>query len=146
MVTLFDNLPDLSLIEIFSYLSFVDIVYLFNNLNTRLTALVGERGFSRHVNISSTRYHQFQSILSLLRLNKIQSLIIDCYGSPFQLKSWPHLADLRTLRIKGVRELVDVFNFVEQHANTLIHLTVESSHYFSTVSILPNGCLDKRES
>ena len=93
MITLFDNLPDLSLIEIFSYLSCIEGIYSFSNLNTRLTGLLIERGFYRHVNLSSTRYHQFQSILCLLRLNEIQSVVIDCYASPFQLQSWPYLPD-----------------------------------------------------
>jgi hypothetical protein len=136
MITLFDNLADLSLIEIFSYLSCVDCVYSFSNLNTRLTALLIEQGFYRHVNLSSTRYHQFQSILSLFRLNEIQSLIIDCYASPLQLKVWPYLPDLRILRVKGVRNFVNVFSFAKQHAKTLTHLTVESSRYFATVSII----------
>jgi len=139
MVTLFDNLPDLSLIEIFSYLSCIDGIYSFSNLNIRLTGLLIERDFYRHVNLSSTRYHQFQSILCLLRLNEIQSVVIDCYASPFQLQNWPYLPDLRTLRVKGVRDLVDVFNFAQQHANTLTQLAVESSEYFSTVSISTNG-------
>jgi hypothetical protein len=104
-----------------------------------LTALLIERGFYRHVNLSSTRYHQFQSILSLFRLNEIESLVIDYYASPFQLKSWPYLPNLRTLTIKGVRDLVDVFNYAQQYANTLTHLTVGSSDYFSTVSIVING-------
>jgi hypothetical protein len=140
MITLFDNLADLSLIEVFSYLSCVDVIYSFSNLNTRLTGLLIEQGFYRHVNLSSTRYHQFESILSLFQLNEIESLVIDCYASPLQLKSWPYLPYLRTLRVKGVRDCVDVFNFAQQHANTLTHLTVESSKYFSTVSIITNGC------
>jgi hypothetical protein len=94
-----------------SYLSCIDVLYSFSNLNTHLTALIVERGFYRHVNLSSARFNQFQSILSLLRFNEIQSVVIDCYASPFQLKYWPHLPDLRTLRVKGVRDLVDVFKF-----------------------------------
>jgi hypothetical protein len=134
MVTFFNDLPDLSLIEIFSYLSCVDAVFAFSNLNTRLTSLLIERGFYRHVNLSSTRYYQFKSILSLFQLNEIESLVIDCYASPLQLKNWPYLPHLRILIVKGVRELIDVFKFAKQHANTLTHLTAESSEYSSTVS------------
>jgi hypothetical protein len=140
MITLFDNLADLSLIEIFSYLSCFDIIYSFNNINRRLTGLIIERGFYHHVNLSSARYDQFKSILSLFQLNEIKSLVIDCYASPLQLKIWPYLPYLTTLRVKGVREFVDVFNFAQQHANTLTRLSVESSKYFSTVSIITNQC------
>jgi hypothetical protein len=129
MVSCFNDLADLSLIEIFSYLSCVDAVLTFSSLNTRLTALLIEVGFYRHVNLSSTRYDQFQSILSLFQLNQIESLVIDCYASPLQLKNWPYLSHLRTLIVKGVRELIDVFEFAKQHANTLTHLTAKSSGY-----------------
>jgi hypothetical protein len=139
MVTFFDDLPDLSLIEIFSYLSCVDAVLAFSDLNTRLTTLLIERHFYSHVNLSSTRYHQFQSTLSLFRLNEIESLVIDCYASPFQLERWPYLPHLRTLIVKGVREWIDIFNFAKQHANTLTHLTAQSSQYSSTVSTATHG-------
>jgi hypothetical protein len=143
MLTLFNDLPDLSLIEIFSYLSCIDALWCFNNLNNRLTRLVIERGFYSHVNLSSTRYHRFKAFLSLLRFDEIQSLIIDCYSSPLQLKCWPFLPHLRILKLKGVRDMIDVFNFVKQHAITLTHLTVESSTYFETVSIVRNNLSSK---
>ncbi|CAF4923364.1 unnamed protein product, partial [Rotaria sp. Silwood1] len=132
MVTLFNDLPDLSLIEIFSYLSCVDALWCFNNLNIRLTRLLIERGFYYHINLSSIRYHRFKKILSLLRFNVIQSLVIDCYSSPLQLRCCPYLPHLRILKVKGVRNVVDVFNFAQRHAITLTHLTVESSEYFET--------------
>jgi len=136
MSNLFENLPDLSLIEIFSYLSCVDALWSFSNLNSRLTTLLTERGFYRHVNLSSTRNKQFKTILSILRLNEIQSLVIDRCASPLQLKSWPHLPHLRTLRLHGVRNLIDAFKLTRKHANTLTHLTVQSTRYFYTVSCI----------
>jgi hypothetical protein len=139
MVTLFNDLPDLSLIEIFSYLSCVDALWCFNNLNIRLTRLLTERGFYYHVNLTSTRYYRFKTFLSLLRFNEIQSLIIDCYSSSLQLRCWPYLPHLSILKVKGVRDFVDVFNFSQQHATTLTHLTVESSGYFKTVSVVRNN-------
>ena len=132
---IFDNLPDLSLIEIFSYLSCFDAIHSFSNLNTRLNMLLTERDFFCHINLSCARYDQFQTVVSLLRLNDIQSLVIDYYASPLQLKSWPCLPNLRRLIVKGVRSRMDVFHFAQQHADTLIHLTVESSRYLSTVSV-----------
>ncbi|CAF1480215.1 unnamed protein product [Rotaria sp. Silwood1] len=140
MVTLFNDLPDLSLIEIFSYLSCVDALWCFNNLNIRLTRLLIERGFYYHINLSSIRYHRFKKILSLLRFNVIQSLVIDCYSSPLQLRCCPYLPHLRILKVKGVRNVVDVFNFAQRHAITLTHLTVESSEYFETFGLSRKLC------
>jgi hypothetical protein len=68
-----------------------------------------------------------------LQLNKIESLV-DCYASPLQLRNWPYLSHLWVLIVKGVRDFVDVFNFAYQHAKILMHLTIESSEYFNTVS------------
>lgn len=53
MLTLFDDLFDLSC---------ADTLWSFNNLNTRLTALLYERVFYRPVNLSSTRYHRFKTL------------------------------------------------------------------------------------
>jgi len=139
MVTLFDGLPDLSLIEIFSYLSCVDALWTFGKLNTRLTILLIERGFYRHVNLSSTQCYQFQTLLSLLQLNEIQSLVVDCYASTLQLSKWPHLPCLKTLRLKGINDYDDICNFASQHANTLTHLTVQSSTYDRRVSAFTNN-------
>ncbi|CAF3260355.1 unnamed protein product [Rotaria socialis] len=119
MLSRFHNLPDLAFIEILSYLSCADALWSFSKLNIHLTKLLIERGFYHHVNLSSTRYCQFQTFLSLLRLNEIQSLVID---------------------LKGVQDLVDVFKFAQQHANTLTHLTVESSQYFETCGIFQEVC------
>jgi hypothetical protein len=141
MVTVFNDLPDLSLIEIFVYLSCEDALWCFNNLNIRLTKLLIERGFYCHVNLSSLRFHRFRKFLSLLRFNEIQSLMIDCYSSPLQLKCWPYLPHLKMLKVKGVRDFVGVYNFAHKHATTLVHLTVKSSQYFETVSIVENNLI-----
>ncbi|CAF4089515.1 unnamed protein product, partial [Rotaria sordida] len=129
MVTFFDDLPDLTLLEILSYLSCADALWTFSTLNNRLTMLLLERGVNRNVNLSSTQYYQFQKLLPLLRLNEIDSLIIDCYASALQLTKWPYLPHLKKLQIKGVCNYFDICHFVMQHANTLTHLTIESSWY-----------------
>jgi hypothetical protein len=134
-VTVFNDLPDLVLLEFFSYLSSVDILWGWAFLNDRLTSLVTELGFFRHVNLSSTRRHQFDTILRLIPLNKIESLVIDIDASPLQLSRWPHLPRLATLKLKGVRKLEDVSTFVLLHATTLTHLILHSCDYFSTVRI-----------
>ncbi|CAF2835867.1 unnamed protein product [Rotaria sp. Silwood2] len=108
--------------------------------NIRLAKLLTERGFYFHVNLSSTRYHLFKTFSSVLRFNEIQSLIIDCYSSPLQLKCWPYLPHLRILKVKGVRDFADVYKFVRQHVTTLIYLTVESSRYFETCGIGKKLC------
>ncbi|CAF4655444.1 unnamed protein product [Rotaria socialis] len=135
MTTAFDNIPDLSLIEILSYLSCTDALWAFSNINARMTTLLIELGFYRHANLSSTRYYQFKAFLPILRLNEIESLAIDCYASSIQLNKWPYLPQLITLRLKGVRNLVDVYNFAQKHAKTLMHLTVESSDDYQTVGL-----------
>jgi hypothetical protein len=76
-ITLFDDLPDLVLIELFSYLASFDVLWGFTHLNQRLTMLIAERGFLRHVNLSPARRHQFDTILEVLRLTDIKSLAID---------------------------------------------------------------------
>ena len=134
MVTLFDELSDLWLIEIFSYLSSVDALWSFNNLNTRLTSSLTERGFHRCVNLSSIRRSRFRTFLSLLRLNEIESLLIDCNASSLQVRVWPYLPHLTKLTVKGLRDPVDLFRFVKRQRHTLKHLTIHSSDYSKTVS------------
>jgi hypothetical protein len=112
----FEDLPDLSLIEILSYLSCVDALWTFSELNSRLTRLLFERGFYRHINLSFTRYYQFRTSL--------------------QLSKWPYLPHLKILRVKGLRDYIDIFNFTLQHVNTLTHLTVESNVHYIMVSDL----------
>ena len=139
MITSFDDLSDLSLIEIFSYLSCVDALWAFSKLNIRLTALLFERGFHHYVDLSSARYYQFQNFLSILQLNEIRSLVIDCYASPLQLKKWPYLPRLEILRLKGIYDYVHICNFIWQHASTLTQLAVESTIYDRRVSASKNN-------
>ncbi|CAF3322938.1 unnamed protein product [Rotaria socialis] len=129
MISLFQELPELALIEIFSYLSCADALWSFSNVNSHLTTLLTERGFYRHINLSSTGRSRFAAILSILRFSEIESLVIDRCASPLQLKRWPYLPHLTTLRLQGVRYLREVFKLIRKHANTLTHLTVESSRY-----------------
>ena len=134
MCTLFDELCDLSLIEIFSYLSCVDALWSFNNLNIRLTALLTERSFYRCVNLSSIGRSRFKTFLSLLRLDEIESLVIDCNAPSLQLRVWPYLPHLTKLTVRCVRDFVDLFRFVKRQRHTLNHLSIHSSDYSETVS------------
>ncbi len=133
--TFFDGLPDLVLIEVFCYLHSFDVLWGFTRLNHRLTALIVEQGFFRHVNLSQARRHQFDTVLEVLRLTNIESLAIDSDASHLQLLQWPHLPHLTSLRLQGVRDHDDVLKFVLRHAAALIHLTVESGRQFLAVSI-----------
>jgi hypothetical protein len=97
--------------------------------------LIIERGFFNHINLSSARYHQFDSILRFLPLNDIQSLSIDYDASPLQLIHWPYLPRLRTLRISGVYNLNNLLFFLSLHAETLTHLIIKSNERLIPVSI-----------
>ena len=136
MKTTLDDLPDLALIELFSYLSSVDILCAFTCLNDRLTALLAERDFFRYVDLSPVRYRQFDILLRLLPLNDIETLAIDSNASPLQLFRWPYLPRLMRLRLTGVREYNNILIFVLLHAATLTHLTITSSKSFLTVSFV----------
>jgi hypothetical protein len=54
-------------------------------------------------------------IIDSKHFNEIQSLVVDCYASSFQLRCWPCLLHLRILGLKDIRDFVDVFNFMQQH-------------------------------
>lgn len=134
-ITCFDDLPDLVLFELFSYLSSVDVLWGFTHLNHRLTMLIMERGLFYHINLSLARYHQFNAILRFLPLNEIQSLAIDSDASPLQLTRWPYLPRLRTLRIIGVYNHNDLLLFILLHTVTLTHLIIKSNERLIPVSI-----------
>ena len=133
--TCFDSLPDLVLIELFSYLSSNDILWGFTGLNHRLTMLITERGYLFHINLSPARSNQFNTILGFLPLNDIQSLAIDNDASPLQLCHWPYLPRLRTLRIIGVYNHDELLLFLLLHAATLTHLIIRSNERLVPVSI-----------
>ena len=130
----FDDLPDLAVIEIFSYLPSVDALSGFASLNHRLTSLLHERGFFRHVYLPSLRSHSFKALMCVVRLNQIESLVIDDSGAPRQLLRWLYLPRLTRLRLQGVREYDSILIFLLLHATTLVHLTIKSNKYYLTVS------------
>ena len=131
----FDDLPDLIIIDLFNYLSSIDVLWTFANLNHRFRELVNERGYFRHVNLSSARLSKFDALLALLPLNQIQTLIIDIGASSLQLTRWPHLPSLTTLRLYGLRDFEDATSFILQHSATLIHLTLGTNDRFISVCI-----------
>ena len=136
LITSFNDLPDLILIELFSYLSSIDILWGFTHLNHRLTMLITERGFFYHINLSLARCHQFHTILRFLPLDDIQSLVIDSNASPLQLTRWPYISRLKTLCMIGVYNHDDLLIFTVLHAATLTHLIIKSNERLIPVSII----------
>ena len=130
----FDDLADLVLIEVLSYLSSADALWVFSSLNDRWTRLLAERGFFRHVNLSAAYSRQFNQLLPSPPLNSVETLIIDRTASPLQLLSWPYLPRLTKLHLRGVREHDRVLLFVLLHATTLTHITIQSDGFSFTVS------------
>ncbi len=145
--TTFDDLPDLALIEILSYLSSFDILWGLTRLNQRITSLLIERKYFRSVDLTSAHHFQFNKIVQVIPLNEIESLTIDINASPLQLSHWPYLPRLSTLRLKGVREYNDVIIFLLLHAATLTHLTIDTRYEFNSVSqfmvVLPGMNISK---
>jgi len=136
LLTIFDDLPDLALIDLFTYLSSFDVLWSFTGLNGRLTALLFERGYFRHINLSSARRRQFDTLLQLLPLNSIETLVVDGHASFLQLTRWPHAPRLRSLTLMGLRDFNNVLPFLLRHAATLIHLTIGSDELDVAVSVI----------
>lgn len=135
-ITSFDDLSDLVLIELLSYLSSFDILWGLTCLNQRLTTIIIERGYFHHINLSSARYEQFKTIVDFLPLNEIESIVIDTDASPLQLTHWPYLPRLRTLRIVGPYDLDDLLIFLLLHAATITNLIIKSNRRLVPVSII----------
>jgi hypothetical protein len=124
---MFNELPDLVLIELFSYLSSLDTLWGFTHLNQRLTCLIREQHFFSRINLSLAHHDQFNSIFHTLPLNDIQSLAIDSDASPLQLTRWPYLPRLKTLRIIAPYDYDHLLLFLLLHATTLTHLIIKSN-------------------
>ena len=132
-ITRFDDLPDLFFIDLFSYLSSVDILWTFINLNNRIRTIVNEGGSFRHINLSSARLSKFNTLLTVLPLNQIETLVIDIEASSLQLSRWPYLPHLTTLRLYALRDFEDATSFVLRHSVSLIHLTLGTNDLFMSV-------------
>ena len=116
-ITQFHDLPDLFFIQLFNYLSSVDILWALTNLNNRIEALIHERGFFRHINFSTICLSKFDRLLPRLPLNEIETLIINVEASPLQLSRWPYLPYLTTLRLYGLRDFLDATDFILRPLN-----------------------------
>ena len=85
LITQFDDLPTLVIIDLFSYFASIDALRAFVNLNSRLQKLIHERGYFRHIKFSSAHLSKFNTLLTRLPLNQIESLIVDIGASALQL-------------------------------------------------------------
>ncbi|CAF1028777.1 unnamed protein product [Adineta steineri] len=126
----FDELPDLFFIELFHYLSSADILWSFINLNNRIQQIISERGFFRHINLSSLGFYKFDTLLTLLPLSQVQILVINIEASSLQLSRFSYLPHLTTLRLYGLRDLKDAFNFILRHSHSLVYLTLQTHDLF----------------
>jgi hypothetical protein len=124
-------------ISLVSYLNSVDVLWAFANLNNRLRKLVNEREFFRHINLSSARLSKFNTLLTLIPLNQIESLVIDIGASLLQILHlhWLDLPSLTTLRLYGLRDYEDATNFILRHSTSLVHLTLGTDNRFMSVCI-----------
>lgn len=139
-ITQFHDLPDLFFIDLFNYLSSVDILWAFTNLNNRIEALINERGFFRHIDFSASCLSKFDTLLTILPLNEIETLIINVEASSLQLSRWSYLPHLTTLRLYGLRDFLDATDFILRHSTSLMHLTLETNELFMSVCIIQFFC------
>ena len=134
LITCFEELPDLCFIEIFRYLSSLDILRPFIDLSDRIEQLIYERGFFRHINLSSAYLYKFNKLLNLLALDQIQTLVIDIEASPLQIARFSYFPQLTTLKIYGLCDFEDASNFIVRHSRTLKHLTLIENESLRPVS------------
>ena len=133
-LTHFEHLPDLFLLELFHYLSSTDVLWSFINLNHRIQQLIRERGFFRHLNLSSASLYKFDTLLALVPPTEVRTLVVNIEASSLQLSRFPHLPHLTALRLCGVRQLKDAYDFILRHSQSLVHLTFETNDLFAPVS------------
>ncbi len=129
------SLPDLVLLEIFSYLSCEDALYAIAELNiNRLNGMLAERGAFRQIHLSSALSYQRYIILAerIWRFDSVLSLVVEGIFADglFLLaprRVFSSLADLRILYARRLYETTTAF--VIAHASTLTHLTVTPTHH-----------------
>jgi hypothetical protein len=133
MPTRFLSLPDIALLEIFSYLSCEDILYAFADLHDfHLDDLLTEHGAFRHICLSSQLSRWQYQVLSqgIWRYDSVRLLVCKEMFSDFIMDLTPcqiftSLTDLRFhyLRCQSNR----LIEFVFAHSSTLTHLSIKRS-------------------
>ncbi|CAF1042850.1 unnamed protein product [Adineta ricciae] len=118
------------------YLTSFDILWSFIDLNNHIQQLIYERGFFRHIDLSSASLYKFDKVLTRLPLPEIQTLVINVEASPLQLSHFPYLPHLTTLGMYGLRELKHANTFILRHSHSLERLTLNYKQmiYFNLFS------------
>jgi len=129
----FMSLPDLVLLEVFSYLSCEDVLYAFGDLHAfHFYDLLTEHGAFRHMCLSSQLSRHQYYILSngIWRFDLVRSLICKEMFSDFLVgftpcQIFPSLTELRLLFLRCSSE--GLSDFVIAHSSTITHFTVTRS-------------------
>jgi len=131
--THFLSLPDIVLLEIFTYLSCEDILYAFADLHDfHLNDLLTEHRAFRHICLSSQLSRRQYQVLSqgIWRYDSVRSLVCKEMFSDFIMDLTPcqiftSLTELRVffLRCQSSR----LIEFVIAHSSTLTHFSIKRS-------------------
>ena len=126
-------LPDIVLLEIFSYLSCEDVLYAFGSFQDfDLLPLLTERGAFRQICLSSElSLHHYDVLLNdIWRYDLVRSLVSKEMFSDFLFhftpcEIFPSLTELRLFCLRGLAD--ELVQFVIAHSSTLTHLSMKSS-------------------
>ena len=138
--TQFVLLPDIVLLEVFSYLSCEDVLYAFGNLNNaRLFDLLEEHGAFRQICLSSQlsrfKYHVLSQ--GIWRYHLVRSLVCKEMFSDFiaHLTPCPIFPSLTELRILSLRYAsIHMKPFILAHSSTLTFLLLRRSDQCCSVT------------
>jgi hypothetical protein len=131
--THFMSLPDLVLLDMFTYLSGEDVLYSFGDLHDlRVLDLLTEHGAFQHICLSSQlSRHQYQVLskgiwrYDLVRSFVLKEMFSDYISHCTPCQIFPSLTDLRVFFIRAVFD--DLSEFVIAHSSTLTHLSIKRS-------------------
>ena len=135
------SLPDLVLLEVFTYLSCEDVLYAFVNLQkSHLIDLLIEHGGFRQICLSPQLPRRQYLVLSngIWRYNLVRSLVCkemfsDCINFLAPCQIFPCLTELRILHLRC--SSLDAREFIIAHSSTLKSFTVTGSE----MSFMPDG-------
>jgi hypothetical protein len=127
----FDDLPELVLLEVLSYLSCEDALDAFACVNALLNRLLGERGAFYHIHLSSSlSRRQWIAFYNMWPRYLIQSLTVrDVFTNLLSTLipwSFPSLTQLRLIDLISPQH-GSMYFFVDAHVSTLTHLTFTPS-------------------
>lgn len=130
-------LPDIVLLEVFSYLSCKHALYAFTGFSEhRLDHLLRERGAFKQIHVSShINCEQFNKLATdIWRYDDVRSLVCDEVFSDFGAYLIPQLSPLSKLRLLSLRCAEDALALlIRTQSSTLTHLSV-SENAVSSIS------------